>query len=104
MQDCFRAHPEVYAAELEDEEEVERELAARDAAAGAEEAGDAKEAAQPEPVFSARAQDTEDAVTPKPSEQSTQKSEAPAEQQEKREKEDKMDTIDVRAGPAQDAR
>jgi len=33
MQDCFRAHPEVYASELEDEEdEIEEELRAREAA------------------------------------------------------------------------
>lgn len=31
MQDCFRAHPEVYASELEDDEaEIEAELARRD--------------------------------------------------------------------------
>ena len=34
MQDCFRQHPETYASEFEDdEEEVEDELRARDAAA-----------------------------------------------------------------------
>lgn len=33
MQDCFRLHPEVYASELEDDEdEVEEELRAREAA------------------------------------------------------------------------
>ncbi|KAJ8058027.1 hypothetical protein OCU04_013201 [Sclerotinia nivalis] len=37
MQDCFRAHPEMYASELEDDEaEVEEELRAREAANGSE--------------------------------------------------------------------
>ena len=38
MQDCFRLHPEMYASELEDDEdEVEEELRARDAAPAGEE-------------------------------------------------------------------
>ncbi|KAB8297622.1 hypothetical protein EYC80_001430 [Monilinia laxa] len=38
MQDCFRAHPEMYASELEDDEaEVEEELRAREAAKGSDE-------------------------------------------------------------------
>lgn len=38
MQDCFRAHPEMYASELENEEdEIEEELRAREAANGSEE-------------------------------------------------------------------
>ncbi|ATZ55423.1 Bcmia40 [Botrytis cinerea B05.10] len=40
MQDCFRAHPEMYASELENEEdEIEEELRAREAANGSEEGG-----------------------------------------------------------------
>ena len=38
MQDCFRLHPEMYASELEDDEdEVEEELRAREAAPSIEE-------------------------------------------------------------------
>lgn len=38
MQDCFRAHPEMYASELEDDDaEVEEELRAREAAKGSDE-------------------------------------------------------------------
>ncbi|TGO53944.1 hypothetical protein BCON_0115g00270 [Botryotinia convoluta] len=40
MQDCFRAHPEMYTSELENEEdEIEEELRAREAANGSEEGG-----------------------------------------------------------------
>ena len=40
MQDCFRAHPEMYASELENEEdEIEEELRAREVANGSEEGG-----------------------------------------------------------------
>jgi mitochondrial intermembrane space import and assembly protein 40 len=52
MQDCFRQHPEMYGAELEDDEdEVEEELHAREAVpAPGDEAPQAAPKTSPEPV------------------------------------------------------
>lgn len=52
MQDCFRAHPEMYASELEDDEdEVEEELRAREAASSGDE-----NPSKPEPSAQASAE------------------------------------------------
>jgi intermembrane space import and assembly protein 40 len=52
MQDCFRQHPEMYGSELEDDEdELEEELHAREAAP----AGDAPPAADPVPQAAKKA-------------------------------------------------
>lgn len=45
MQDCFRAHPDMYGAELEDdEEEIEAEIRAQEAAKAEAREGDAQTA------------------------------------------------------------
>ena len=50
MQDCFRAHPEIYATELEEEEEeIEEELRAREAAQGSEATARSEQVADSQP-------------------------------------------------------